>query len=305
MKKNNAHITSESGFTLIEMVLVLIILGLVITPIFALLATEQTKRKTVEEGNREKTALVSLSIFLKKNGRYPCPANPSLTPDDNNFGQEFKSGVNCSNTTLSSDGKAYIGALPTSALNLPNRYAANLKNAKYIYGVTKELTSAATFTSGGGNIRVVNDKNGSFLPDPVHFILVNTGSDLKGVSALNGTVISVNCAGNGLDVENCDNDSIFREAPISLATNSQFNDDTIYFSLASEDSTFWILSPENSTASGLNITNRNMGNIGIGENNPTEKLHVKGGVLVQDGADGNVGKIEAENQIRAKSFYYK
>ena len=207
---------SQAGFTLLEMILVLIILGFVITPVFSLLATEHERRTTVEEGNREKTILVSLSLYLKQKGHYPCPANPALTPSMDGFGQEYKTGSNCSSNTASSDGNAYIGMLPTHALNLPNRYAANLDNTKYTYAVTQALTQSSTFNNNSGQIRVVNEESGSFLPDPVHFVLVNHGENMKGAVTLHGSNLAEACIGNTLDIENCDEDSTFIEAPISL-----------------------------------------------------------------------------------------
>lgn len=95
---------NQSGFTLIEMSIFLIFFGLFAGILVQYLISYQTEqRKLVTKTNLEK-AQGAIINFYTVEGRYPCPADPRLGPDDPDYGFE----------------KCTDGDLPVDAANVAN-----------------------------------------------------------------------------------------------------------------------------------------------------------------------------------------
>ncbi len=279
-ERKNKRIDNQSGFTLIETAIVIVILSLVMLPLFSLIAT-QSKHDAMraEEGMNER-ALAALSIYLKSNGAYPCPADVNL------------------DVIACPSGPADIssGSLPVKELNLPLRAAVNSHGWRYLYTVTGALTNPATF-NGTGLIDIV-DATPVVIASNMHFVIVNPGYDGKGSSRLDGSAGPA-CGVIALDSENCDidNDRFLETDASQLRGNSNdanYYDDVISYTLAREESTFWMAREDAGGGGGLSITSRNAGNIGVGTNAPIEKIHVdSGNILVQS------GQVTAQQDITA------
>lgn len=269
------------------------VLSFVITPLFKAIAIQSQQKEAVQEEAGNERALAALALFFRQNGRYPCPANITFAPGDANFGAEAGG---CAGAGIA------IGGLPVNTLNLPFETAANVHGWKHIYAVTRDLAATGTY-DGQGSI-TINNSGGALLNQ--HFVIVNPGADGKGTNALYGAA-GFAC-GAAADSENCDNDTTFADLATSLpgnSTNANHYDDTISYTLAREQSTFWVAS-ENAGTGGLNIVNRNTGNIGIGIAAPTSKMHISGGNVRVQGGDVNVDQnvdagqnITAGNEINA------
>src|SRR5690606_4728308 len=71
---------NESGFTLIEMAIFLLILGLVTGAFFAYYTTmQQNDIRNVTHVKQRRIAF-SLGAFVQSHGRLPCPGRPDATP---------------------------------------------------------------------------------------------------------------------------------------------------------------------------------------------------------------------------------
>lgn len=277
----------ERGFSLIEVAVIIIILSLVITPLFALL-NKQRKQDTVKQDvEKFERALGALALFLRENARYPCPADESIAQGSANFGQE-----NCSLGTVTgipaANGNVIIGTLPIKTLNLSYRDAVNSNDWKYIYAITEDLTRVADY-DGIGAIEVVDGSDIDIIGKPAHFVIVDPGEDGKGTSNLFGSDSDIHafgaCPASGtrpLDSENCDNDAQFRDADFAMkfpATHHTYYDDAIVYTLTRSETTMWMVKENTSdtSAAALDIVNRNIGNVGIGTAAPNAKLHISGG----------------------------
>lgn len=297
---------AAKGFSLIETCIVIIILSLVLVPLYAYLNTQKKQSEDLKQEAANEQVLAALALYVRQNGHYPCPANPALPSNDANYGA-----ADCALASVpgvGAGGPVLIGSFPVKETNLPYQLAVNRNGWQYIYAVTQNLTSKATFT-GTGSINIINAAGTPFVQQPVQFALVNPGADGKGARTMDGVLSSAACGTTALDSENCNNDSTFREATYAVSSNinaANYYDDTLSYTLVRRESTLWV-AQENTTGTGseLNISNRNMGNVGIGTPTPTDKLHVAGGnIRVQSqvvGATTTGGNINADKDITSKN----
>lgn len=293
-----------AGFTLIEMAITLTILGLVLAPLFGYLTMQSRQEQARKEEEVNSRILSALALYVRQNGHYPCPANPQAVPGDANYGLGGGTpGVSCPNASTS--GGIAFGTIPTRDIGLPFRLMSNRYGYKYIYAVTMTLTGDASLA---GSIRV-NEPAG-MVTNMAPFALVNPGSDGKGVYPESSATIDQACGSTALDSENCDNDNVFFDADYSdegSPSTATYYDDTLVYSLASQDSTFWLMSQDAIGPSGkLNVINRNDGNVGIGDFSGgatiNDKLHVRGGDVRVDGdASGVGGNVIVEKDIDAEN----
>jgi len=336
--------SSQKGFTLVEIAIVLLISGftMMVAANFVKQYTIDTQYiKTIENIEMVQTALRE---YVGLNGVYPCPADPTLGPNDANYGvsqcRDYISGAfdpdNCTNvplnitcTTVSSrDGDSngaqdvvMIGVIPFKTLadrvvSTPFREHHRLDGygMLFSYAVTEHMTNTNIYNISNptnpktGAIRVEDENQRSVtIPDAsAHFIAFSHGENKLGGYSVSGDR-SGNCmvalggappalptpgpitgAGIKLELENCDNnDAIFEQGIRSLGDNDNYNDDILVY-VATGINALWkrqISSPVGESY----IYNTNLGNVGIGTDNPSDKLHV-------------MGSIEAEEMAIARGF---
>lgn len=291
----------QAGFTLIEISIGLVILGLVAV---ALLVPYQLYLKNKVRAHNEQTfegVTMALAAYVQRVGNYPCPALPNLGPGDAGFGQQ-----NCAIGAVAGDGgQVLIGAVPVNDLGLPHRAIQDPFGAKLTYAVTRELAiDPATYAgrNGRGAITVVNDAGAGMLAVPAPFVLVSHGPDVKGARMMGGAAGPA-CGAAARDSENCDGDSTFRDGTYSPQTNvnaAVHYDDMIAYTLLRKETTMWTIRENPDGNGGVNISNRNMANVGIGAAAPQAKLHVGGGNVQVTGAGPGAGTFDANGDIRAE-----
>ena len=293
----------ERGFTLVEVALIITILGLIIAPFFNFLSQRYLKKELVKSEEKTERITAAISAFLIENGRYPCPARPGDSPEDTTFGREHCSGAS---------GNIYYGALPIQDLRLPTEDTVNIHGWKYLYAVNQNLTSATTFllapTTGGITVNIDSNGDGTINSSDtrdldgdgaadvfqstsnLHFVVIDPGKDGKGSASLNGANNFItngffNCTGSSKDVDNCNKDGDFVQMArntLGSNTSSSYYDDTVIFTLARKESTFWKIDSASTAASEANISMRAAGNLGVGitdSRTADVKLHLRGGNL--------------------------
>ncbi len=286
MIKNIKNTNSERGFTLIEASIVIVIMSFVLTPLFkAIVIQQQQQEQKIEEVGNER-AIAALALFFRQNGRYPCPADPTIAVGAANFGVERPAG--CAGGNVNITGGVARGDLPVNTLNLPFDTTINIHGWKQQYAVT--ITETATPLTGAGAI-IVNDAAGAPIGAANQiFVIINPGQDGKGARSAAGTLSPTACAAaQGLDFENCDADVIYLDRELNKIADNTYYDDVLSYTLVRQQSTLWVATP--SGAGGIDIVNRNTGNVGIGVAAPTSKMQVVGDVRVQGGsvnADQNI-----------------
>jgi prepilin-type N-terminal cleavage/methylation domain-containing protein len=215
---------SDAGFTLLEMSIVLIIIGLIVGMVAPLIGqiTDSTREKStsVKLDNIEE----AIVAFVRSEGRIPCPADPTATP----LGEER---ATCQSTTTDD------GLVPYRSLGLSEEAVIDGCGQYISYHVDDAYANNATLNSplvAGGfcgvtaNNITVNDDNGDDLSpsQDVVYVLVSHGEN--GFGRFNPPASArINATGGGtFEDENADSDDTFVATRFfdANATNGPYDD---------------------------------------------------------------------------------
>lgn len=276
------HRNHASGFTLLEIAIVLIIIGVFMAPVLQLYKSYQERKifaatqASLAEGNN------ALSVFYTKNSRYTCPAPRGVGPQTPGYGQEDcapgvatgscdpvtaicrVAGINAGKTVL-------VGAVPFVTLEMQGIHAQDGYHKKMQYMVTEDLVNAATFNPATQEIQEVDSAGNNVAT--LQGVIFSTGQNAKGAYSIEGGAIP--CTPGTLDDENCDNDNVIIDGVYSNSNNASYYDDSFNIQ-AWLNTEIWSYVPGSSTE----IQNNNTGNIGINTTTPSEKLEVVGNVRI-------------------------
>ncbi len=298
------------GFTLIEMALVVIIIGVLMLPLVKTYDNYVISKR--EKTTKEHIDMVGdlLFRFLSNNGRFPCPANRATAPEAVNAGTEVCAGLPAVGACTPDGGicvvagerdvdgvagndPVVIGALPykTVSESVDTFYGkddvADGWGNKLTYAVSMALINA--YSDNMGAIRVIDEfgQDTAGIQSDALYVIVAAGRDRKGAFDIQGRQ-SVPC-GNVLDArdnENCDADAVFTQALGQYETDAPTYYDDRVFTYITRSTNLWdYIDPGNPT----DIRNTNPGNVGIGTNNPVVRLHV---------TDGGGASIRAPGKVR-------
>mgnify|MGYP001559060599 CR=1 FL=1 len=193
IRKNKKYISpcsrANRAFTLIELSIVLVILGLMIGGIMAVINQEARLSKETDLKTKMDAIEKALGAFVKRNGRLPCPADGEYAVTVANFGKEGGtagggscgngatydgSGIRTADTTPPTAnfklGNTAGGVVPVRALGLPDEYALDPWGGRFTYAVDVRMTATSAFETyspvdatgsftindGSGNARVTN-----------------------------------------------------------------------------------------------------------------------------------------------------
>jgi prepilin-type N-terminal cleavage/methylation domain-containing protein len=212
---NRPNLSKTNGFTLVEIAIVLVILGLLITGLIMPLAAQYDLKNYNETRTRVATIKEAIVGFAIVNGRLPCPADGTIASGVAGAGLEV-----CTVTSVA-------GVVPWATLGLPETDAWN---RRLTYHVTQSFTdgnpdacdtSTTSFALCSiGDITVTDSAVNIATNIPV--LIVSHGKNGFGAFLSNGTQIS-SAAGSTNEQENADADSIF----ILSETNLQTFDDVV------------------------------------------------------------------------------
>ena len=235
----------QRGFTLVEILIVLLILGSMISiSIGAFLSHEERSKVSVTK-QRLTVIQESMKKFLEVNGRYPCVAPFTIRPGDAGFGLETDSDPNPNNiscqtgpglvgipgTLLANSGNPLIpgngvriGVVPFRTLNLPSEFAIDAWGGTLTYAVVRRLateiddTGNPGFSHAGGSISIIDNIGDPVInpPNSAHYIVLSHGGDQLGARVIESNVAAdvkndCNVAADPtpLQRENCDDDAFF------------------------------------------------------------------------------------------------
>ncbi len=236
----NNHVTTQprnqkQGFSLIELSIVLVIIGVILSSIIPLASAHVDVKKI--ETTREKLVVIqkALNLYATLNKALPCPASKTAAPDSANFGlaSDCTAAPVAGVTQIGTDPNyVRVGAVPVRALNLPEAMMFDSWNNRFTYAVTRAATGAAL----ADGIISVTDANNNPVTSPASsavYVVFSSGKDGKGTHNRNGVATSA-CATGAKDGENCDGDIIFRDTAINDGDNA-----SLYF----DDLVLWRTKP--------------------------------------------------------------
>jgi len=221
---------SESGLTLIEVSVVLILFGLLILPVLSIWGVYRSQEIKQRTENRIQAIQTALENYAIRTGRYPRPAIRNIGVDNMAFGQELPEGVlpdipECTGNEgrvcyiegsrpggrVPGDplvfpgtmhrGSLLVGALPIAELGLPLSYYTDGWGGQFVYVVTEAQTDADNFDVPGlGYIRFLFDVMGGMIQiadNGDQGGTVGPGDDIPG-NLIDGTYIADNTSDNGV-----------------------------------------------------------------------------------------------------------
>ncbi len=286
----------NSGFSLIEVSIILVIIGLLTYPLLSLYNSELEQKKVFSNIVKFNEITDKVNDFVKMNGRYPVPSSLVASFSDSDYGQEASgtapncsgwpgnSGVNGICDTGGADG-ILIGAVPFKALGIPPDSYYDYWGNKILYAVTK--AQSMSYVANAGEIEARGfDASGALVTiyNDVDIILVSSGETANGAYTKDGILVAA-CPNSSAtkDSENCDMDGVFilkanetifpAVGSTSLGSgNSDFYDD-LTLEQRRVPASLWL---QNLNNPNFALTFANM--IGIGTTTPTAKVHVIGDV---------------------------
>lgn len=206
----------QHGFSLIELAVVLVIVGLLVGGGIAALDATQTQSLRAEQKRQLANVREALYGFAMQEGRLPCPDDPANGLD----GEQDHDGTNCDTDT---------GALPHAALGVGYRDAWGYP----LYYAVDSDPFAGFDTDGGSTstfqlnpdppsyIDVVDTQGGDTVAAEIPALVLSFGPQGGQVWTAGGFVCPGGAAGFSADeTENCDGNGTFVDAGYRNADSS-------------------------------------------------------------------------------------
>ncbi len=238
MQLTSNRFNRERGFTLIEMAIVLMIIGVMVASGTSLYKQYRIQKDWDRTQDHLTDIVQEIENFYTTYGRYPCPASADAVPGDALYGLEK---ANCapsavgtcvdgvctyaSNNVSMGTETVMEGSIPFKEMNLQEREIIDGYSNRFTYAVTTRMTNSDQFTQSAGGISITDGAtpaNSMVEPEhSAHFVVISHGPDKAGARTIAG-VLANPCA--GIDSENCNGDSLF----ISRERDADY-DDQIHF----------------------------------------------------------------------------
>lgn len=311
-----------AGFSLLELAIGLILLGLVMLPILELYKISMKSLALSDTRSAQNQTVLAVNQFYENgNLRYPCPASLVVPVGDPAHGEEAA----CAGTTpppcasagwrasggagicrtTGPGGTVVIGAVPFAALGIHEDMSLDFWDNRILYAVTQDQTNAATFAAAPGAVSLFTvDRNPATSTDPddldgvpdlfsdaagdfddVDFVLVSTGRTGAGGFTVGGTEIS-SCPAGTRETQNCDMDTVFLHDRDPDDSRVGARSDVAGPMFFDDILAFQRSVPEDTwfpTPAGLSHVITGADHVGIGTTDPQYALEVNGAVRVEQG----------------------
>lgn len=133
----------SAGFTLAEMAIVLVIVGLLLTSVLSTVSTQIDLRNNAETQNRLNQIKDALIGYAQANGRLPCPADGTVATGASTAGQEQLKSVSPYDCTNANG----FGVVPWATLGVSE---TDVWGRRFGYKVSSVFSDAVTTTATFG-----------------------------------------------------------------------------------------------------------------------------------------------------------
>lgn len=235
---------SEQGFSLIEICVVMVIVGLLVAAALMAYTVHIERQRIVQTKERTQAAVEAIAAFQAQYGFYPCPASrtdPLAVSVDCSAGAAGTVQVNPGGGLP----RIRIGVMPLS-VEVPSEAdptvmemvqvapSSNILDGykrRLAYAVVENMAiDQPTFsTVSAGSIRITRPEGGPDITQTARYIVFSHGADGRGAFTIDG-VQHEPCNEAALDGENCNDDAVFSgymEAPRSFTRDDNNYDDVI------------------------------------------------------------------------------
>jgi prepilin-type N-terminal cleavage/methylation domain-containing protein len=153
---SNSKKSSQEGFSLLELSIVLVVIGIIGGLTLPLLTAQMSRAAILKTRSHQDYALNAIAAYVEKNGRFPCPAEPKVTGSHYGLSQE------------SCRGKKAKGILPFKTLGMSESYSKDGHKHLMTYVVEPQLTQRLITLQNepGGFITVLRDDSSPVISPP-------------------------------------------------------------------------------------------------------------------------------------------
>lgn len=215
MTPSQSHMCRKSGFTLLELAIVLAIIGLVAMAGIVVLVSSIDRRQYAETNAKLEAIEKALLEYRRAFNRLPCPGDITLGIAAADFGVEGATAGTCTGGAPAANftsGEAVAGMVPVKTLRLPDDYALDGWGDRIFYAIDRRATGTNAFTtyditSALGAIQV-NDQTGAARTATAVYALFSMSQDGHGAWRRGGSATRQDKdITNAETLENCDCDA--------------------------------------------------------------------------------------------------
>jgi prepilin-type N-terminal cleavage/methylation domain-containing protein len=312
----------NKGFTLIEICIAIIVLGLLITPLFRLYDTYLIEKKLNATQRAIEVVTGEMETYKNVHGAYPCPSAMDAARNDAANGRAFNNnvcdaaffaaipqipgeclnGVCLKSSVRPTTSDIIIGTVPFRDLQMIEQDALDGYGNRLLYAVTQDLTNVATFNSEAGGISIIDSAaNKMVANDSAMFVLLSFGASKQGGYNKNGLQTTA-CPTVGPEVNNCIDDfnnstipadAIFSYAPITTAPGANSYDHVMQFHTTKEQRLWRRYTGNEQDAQDLSPDDR----VGIGTDTPVSTVDIRTEVAAS--GDNIASLLIAEGELAA------